>query len=105
MKALIALAALLLIGIGLGIVHIQRSNSELEITIDKNRLRETTSKAVNAGRKLLEEVDDAPEEMEDAPIRSQFDEARVRYDEPRTQIPFNFNVEETAARPDDTTIR
>jgi hypothetical protein len=98
MKALIALAALLLIGIGLGIVHIQRSNSELEITIDKNRLRETTSKAVSAGKKLLEEVDDIPLDQEDAPIRSQFDE-------PHAQIPFNFNVEETAALPDDTTVR
>jgi hypothetical protein len=105
MKALIALAALLLIGIGLGVIHIQRSNSELEITIDKNRLRETTSKAVSAGRKLLEEVDDKFEEDADAPIRSQFDDARVRVEEPRTQIPFNFNVEETASLPDDTTIR
>ena len=98
MKALVALTALLLIGIGLGIVHIQRSNSELEITIDKDRLRETTKKAVTAGKKLLEEVDDVPLEQEDAPIRS-------RFDEPRAQIPFDFNVEQTAARPEETTIR
>ena len=98
MKALIALAALLLIGIGLGIVHIQRSNSELEITIDKDRLRETTKKAVTAGKKLLEEVDNDEISQDEAPIRPQFDE-------PRAQIPFDFGVEQTAARPEETTIR
>ena len=98
MKALIALAALLLIGIGLGIVSIQRSNSELEIKIDKDRLRETTKKAVTAGKKLLEEVD-VPSDNEDAPLRSQFDE------QPRASIPFDFSVESTATAPDNGDVR
>ena len=57
MRMLFLLAAIVVALVAVGVIHLQKSGDNINVSIDENKLRQTTAKVVREGEQIVNEAE------------------------------------------------